>query len=412
MNNKNITTEKELIRGAEMIMSKEIAKFTEFCINITKDKNAKRNNKTPLIRLRSIAYLINSGLLSNGYVEGYEISKILEIDPELQLKFNNEVSKKNKEIENKINNLQKTIDSLDEEKDSDKINSLLLEINKLEIEKRNIKYSVKKNLTSQIRREFSNIERLGYFKTYLCKVEDCSSFPYLSKETYSSYAKRLKQAKKNNSVDPNSITSKVYRFTYLTRDFYNLAQQEGIQLNHIPTDSELSLIDNMGIDFKNRSRVKKSISYNSKITQTLYTTGKIEIDNNDLEKMKNIVEELSSNNIQDLTEKDNIVEENKEDVKDTTIEERKEKELNYNTDEENEMLDLDYILDKLNLYSKDQLIDLLLRKNIIYNDYSWNANYPYKDNPKYEDSINIHFYDDCKSIKDINITEELLYELL
>ena len=296
-NNKEIITEQDIMKGASMIMSNEVSKFTSFCINITKDDNAKRSNKVPMVRIRTLAYLISAGLLQNGYIEGYEISNIVEQDPELIKKFDSEVVKKTNAIDKEIKELQSQLDLV--EQDSDEYNDIVSAINKLQVSRRNVKYDVKKNLASQVRRELSNIEKLGYFKTYQCKIEDCTGFPYRENETYKEYARRLKQAKKNNMVNTNVITSRVYRYTYLTRDFYNKAKAEGIVLDYIPTNREIAALDATGVEFKNKSRKRKSIIYNSTVIETVYATGKVEtevVDSNpiltDLIKEEQVVEEV------------------------------------------------------------------------------------------------------------------------
>ena len=321
--------------GLSLINKEESKMASNFVREITKDPSKKKQGKPPILREKVFAWLVEAGLLENGYVRGYQIFEIVK-DLKLEIKKG---------------------DSYEDYEKS------------------------KNQVCKDVRRQidvFVNLGLLNKYKNGYTKY-NLDIFP---NENDKEYKRRCRNTE-------YGITKKVEWYICLTNKFYNDCDSLGYSYSKRFNISELNKFDKDGIEF---SKLKKasfsSYSFNYKERTTITATGKVTLKTNSNE-VKNIIEKRNK----DIKK-----------IKNTNT-------IN-NIDIEEEMLDLDTILDKLNLYSKDQLIDLLLRKNIIYNDYSWNADYPYKDNPKYEDSINIHFYDDCKSIKDINITEELLYELL
>ena len=229
-----MSTLKEIKIGLSLINKEEAKMATTFISDITKDPTKKRQGKPPVYREKIFAWLVEAGLLENGYVRGYEI---IEIAKAINLKAVTE-----KDIDTACKNVRKEIDVF-----------------------------VKLGLLNKYKNKYT-----------IYKLDR------LSNESDKEYKRRCKNTK-------YGVTTKVKWYICLTDKFYSECDRLGVTYDERFTISELNKFDKDGIEFSKLSKYTwSSYSFNYTERTTVTATGTVEVKTN-ANDIKRIIEERNEN---------------------------------------------------------------------------------------------------------------------
>ena len=256
-------TLKNVEAGAKLINKEEPKMVVKFIDDITKDPTKKRQGKTPMIRIQVFSWLVESGLLENGFVRNYEV---IEIANSLKMKLtgsNDEETKKARDL-----------------------------------------------ACRNIRREITVLEKLGLVKTFKNKYT-VYKLDRLPDENDKEYKRRCKNTE-------YGVTTKVKWMVVLQDKFYSECDRIGCKYTDRISAEKVNELNNNGIEFSKLSKSTwSSYSYNYTERTTMTCTGTVTITTNANE-IKNIIEERNENE----AIKDEVIEETiQENIEEEVIQE-------------------------------------------------------------------------------------------
>lgn len=229
-------TLKNVEAGAKLINKEEPKMVVKFIDDITKDPTKKRQGKTPMIRIQVFSWLVESGLLENGFVRNYEV---IEIAKSLKMKLtgsNDEETKKARDL-----------------------------------------------ACRNIRREITVLEKLGLVKTFKNKYT-VYKLDRLPDEDEKEYKRRCKNTE-------YGVTTKVKWMVVLQDKFYSECDRIGCKYTDRISAEKVNELNNNGIEFSKLSKSTwSSYSYNYTERTTMTCTGTVKVTSNATE-IKNIIEE-------------------------------------------------------------------------------------------------------------------------
>ena len=259
--------------GLSLINKEEAKMASNFVREITKDPSKKKQGKPPVLREKVFAWLVEAGLLENGYVRGYQIFEIVK-DLQLEIKKGDSYEAYEKSKNQACKDVRRQIDV------------------------------------------FVNLGLLNKYKNGYTKY----NLDRLPNENDKEYKRRCRNTE-------YGITKMVEWYICLTDKFYNDCDSLGYSYSKRFAVSELKKFDKDGLAFSKLSKASySSYSFNYKERTTITATGKVTVKTNANE-IKNIIEERNEDKIieqpkeEEIIPEVNIEEPTKEEAVINTIEE-------------------------------------------------------------------------------------------